>query len=181
MVKSNEFYGATLFEAARKATAAYRHEPIIESKDQRRCNDLVLEISSLKRTIGRAADDAERAARQADRLRNSARRELLLSALAALGTIARALRGFALAWRRLKNRDISRLTEREIVDLLSTLGPIGASLAALYAIENLREASRLARRAEEIEENAEKHGEQLLASVREYSRLGCGRPRRLTS
>ena len=60
MVKSNEFKGATLAEAVKKATAAYRQPRRYDAKDQRRCNDLILGIDQLKQQAGRHADEAER-------------------------------------------------------------------------------------------------------------------------
>jgi|GEM_PF-6478434 len=180
MGQSNEFHGRTLVDAVKFATEAYRPR-LHETKSQRRCNDLALEISSLKSQIGRAADKAERLADDADQLRRNARVQLALSALAGLGTLARSLRALALIARRIKNRDISRLTKREILDLLATLGPIGAAIGAVYAIHQLAEAERLARQAENVEQDADRLGELLLGAVDDYVRSGCGQRRRLQS
>ncbi len=180
MSQNNEFAGRTLEEAAQKATAAYRAKKF-ESKNRGRCTDLSLEISSLKSQIGRIGDRAEHLADAAEQLQRSARVELALSALVGLGSLARGLRGLALIIRRIRNKDISRLSKRDIVDVLAALGPIGSGIAAAFAIHQLIEAQRLARQAEAVERNAEQLGELLLDAVSDYSRLGCAAARRLRS
>ena len=68
MSDGNEFKGQTLNEAVRRATREYNPN-FVEEKSQGRCNDLVLEISSLKSQIGRLADRSDALADQAEELR----------------------------------------------------------------------------------------------------------------
>lgn len=181
MVKSNEFTGATLFEAARNATAAYDGKVHREFKNQRECNDLILQITALQRELGRLTDEIESLEDEAERLRDSAKLELALTVLAAISSLSGAFRAARIIMRRLRKRDPRKLSEREILDLLSLFGPIGSAAAALHAASQLREAQSLARRAEEIERNGERLGDEMLMAVEEYRGLGCGGGGRVTS
>jgi len=174
MLKNNEFKGASLRDAVKQATAAYDRRSC-EVKNQRRCNDFILETSSLQREIGRLSDEANRLEDEADRMRESAMVDLGLSALAGLGALARALRGLSVVARRLRNKDSKRLTEREIVDLLHLPGPVGAAAGAVYAATQLREAQRLARRAEEIERNGGRKSQRRLPGGAEKLRWVLGK------
>lgn len=58
MVKSNEFRDVTLRDAIRKATAVYDRSGPPEAKNQRRCNDLLLEQKFLdSQELARKAQD----------------------------------------------------------------------------------------------------------------------------
>ncbi|MHA7870913.1 MAG: hypothetical protein ACX939_01045 [Hyphococcus sp.] len=180
-MRSNEFTGATLGEALRKATAAYHRTSICELKNHRRCNDLILMISSLQNDLSRIADDIARLEGDADRLRDSVKVEVALAMIAAVSSLSGAFRAARIIIRRIKNKDPAKLTEREILDLLALFGPIGSAAAALHAASQLREAKRLARRAEEIERSGERLGDELIAAIREYDRIGCRDGGRFTS
>lgn len=173
-MRSNEFTGATLREAVMKATAVYDRKASCETKSQRRCNDLIREISVLQRDLGRISDEVKKLEREAETLRESAVVQLSLSALAAVSNLTGFLRALRVVLRRLKQKIPEKLTERDIVDLLSALGFVGAAAGALYAASQLREAQRLARQAEEIERNGSRVGDALLRAISEYDRIGCG-------
>jgi len=175
MVQQNEFRGATLWEAVRKATAIYdRKNDREDRRRERRCNDLLLQISSLQRDLARIGDKADRLSDEADRLRRSARIDFSLAVLSALGGLAGSLRALAIVARRLKNKDPKRLKANDVLELLSFFGPVGSAFSALRAVAKLREAERLAQEAEEVERNGVRTGEELLAVLREYDRTGCG-------
>ncbi len=173
-MRSNEFTGATLEEAVRKATAVYRRPPCCEKKNQNRCNDLILEISALQTDLGRLSDKIDRLEREAEILRETAIVQLSLAALAAISNLTGVLRAARIISRRLKQKKPEKLTERDIVDLLSAFGFIGAAGGAVYAAFQLQEARRLEREAEDVERNGSRVGGALLGLLREYDQIGCG-------
>ncbi|MGE0408706.1 MAG: hypothetical protein AB7P23_05515 [Amphiplicatus sp.] len=174
---ANEFKGATLEEAVRAAVAmeTRRRTPRLGNyAGDGRCNDLILEISDLKREAGRLSDAAARLEREADALRRSAARTLTTAALSALAGLAGSARGVSAALRILSQRSVRSISRGDILGLLSLLGPLGAAAGALYAASDLLKARQLADDAEEIERRAESIGDDLLTAVDQYDRIGCG-------
>lgn len=176
MVKSNEFTASSLALAVKKATAAYDRRRGFERKNV--CGDLAFEFADAKRTAGSLLDDVERMRRDAEALeesaRRSARRAAVNAAIAAavgFGTAARALRIIA-RWR---FRDLDR---RDLISLVPVVGGgVAAALDALAAINDIQEARRLLRRAEQAERSADDLGDDILRLADEYRRAGCGRDR----
>lgn len=143
-------------------------------KNQRRCNDLILEITMLKQSIGRLSDDIEDLRQQAEALRRSGIGALTTATISALGGLAATLlraRRIARIIDRARSRDITR---GQVLELLEAIGPIGAAVNLLIAIEQFREAADLERQADDIDRNGHRLGRQLLTVVDTYSRLGCG-------
>ena len=181
MVQSNDYRGASLRDAMKKATAVYERKRRNNRDDQRACNDLILEITQLQRQLSRASDRIERLEDQIDDLRRSAVVKLGLAALAALGNLAGALRGARVIILRIKNKNAKKLSRSEVLDLLSALGAVGAAGSALLAASDLLKAERLARRAEVIEREAANVGRELLEVLTQYENAGCGASRQLLS
>lgn len=178
-MQSNEFKGADLKDAVRKATAAYR-QPEIELTDV--CSDLAIRLSDFKREAGRAADRAETLRREADRLASSARQAardaLLNAALAAAGYFGAAAR----ALRRLQSiRHLSELRWGDYLRLIPFVGSaFAASANALKAVKDSLEAETLSRKADDEEREAEQLGEEIVRIADEYTRSGCGENRNLS-
>ena len=91
MVRSNEFTADSFAGAIKNATAAYDRSQLCEVKNQRRCSDLVLEMTGPSREATRFADEAERLEDDAEKLR----REAILAGF--LGLAGLLSGGFALA------------------------------------------------------------------------------------
>ena len=179
---SNEFNNKSLQGAVGQATLSYRRRRACpENKGGESCNDLVLEISGLQREAGRLSDEASRLEGEADDLRRRAFLDLGFAGLAALGSPASAARGAALGLRMIASRSARSLTRRDVYDLLSLFGPIGAALQAVIAALELAEAERLSDLAEDLISSGERLGDELLAAVEGYERSGCGAADRLQS
>jgi hypothetical protein len=175
MVQQNEFTGATLWEAVRKATAVYDRKAHREDEvDQRRCNDLLLEMSNLSRDATRLADKADRLEDDAEDLRRAARNAGLLAVLGAVGGVASSAlkaKRAAKALSRMTKGDLSRDT---ILDFLTAFSLLGAAAAALFAVQDLLESEKLAREAQELSDSAESMGTSYMQAFNEYKRIGCG-------
>jgi hypothetical protein len=86
---TNEFTDKSLPPAIRRATEVYRdRRSRIERKFGRSCADLVLEIASLQREIGRLSDELSSLEDAAEDLRRSAVFELSFAALNAISNLA---------------------------------------------------------------------------------------------
>lgn len=181
MVQSNEFKGANLAEAVRRATVAYgRKRLMIEHKDI--CRDLAMRLSDFRREAGRAEDRAEDLQRDAEALAQSARREAnealigaAVAAAGAFGTAARTLRMFQ------SLRTLKQLTVRDWAGLIPVIG--GAYLAAssaLNAVRDTRDAEKLARQADQESLRADQLGDWIEYLEREYLNSGCDRPERVS-
>ena len=73
------------------------------------------------------------------------------------------------------DRAVSRnITRNQALELLKAIGPIGAFINIIAAIDNFREAAELERRAQEIERRGNRLGRELLSAVDTYNSIGCG-------
>jgi len=179
-MKSNEFAGATLGEAVRNATAAYRGKSLCEMKNQRRCNDLLLEMNHLSREATLYEDEADRLRAEADSLRREARNAGLIAIASLLGGLAAGLlktRRVARALGQMREGDLSRKT---ILEFLQIFGAVGAAAEGIQFVEKLRGAERLASKAKDLSERAERTGESYLDTFNKFDRLGCGEKPRFT-
>ena len=174
-VRSNEFKGATLAETVRNATAAYRKHGFCEHKNQRRCNDLILSISSLSNLAFDLASDAQSLEREAEALRREARNDILNAAFAALGgfiaALARLRRVLKVIERATRNKKLNR---DEIFELLAAAGVLGSLALSVSAALKLLDAEKLVHQAETLAQQSESLGKRLEALQEEYDRLGCG-------
>ena len=164
--------------AVRRATAAYGD---CDVKNQRRCNDLLREISFLQNEAGSLSDEADRLEDDAERLKRDATIDLAISAIAALSFFGGAARGLRVAWRVIQRKNSRRLTRDDIFDLLTALGAFGVAIASLKAITELREAEELSRKAEALERNSDRLARGLREALEEYAQAGCGQTDGLTS
>jgi len=174
MVRSNEFTADSFAGAIRKATAAYDRSQMCEVKNQRRCNDLIVEINGFTRQATRFADEAERLEDDAEGLRREARDAGLIALASALGGVigwAFKAKRIARTVGRMRKGNFSRET---ILEFLQIFGPIGSAFSFLRAVEKIREAEELLRRAQDLNDRAESVGEDLLQAVDEYDSIGCG-------
>jgi hypothetical protein len=174
MVKSNEFKGATLAEAVKNATAAYRRPKRCEIKNQRRCNNLLLIMNNLSRQATRHADRAERLQSEADSLKREAAADFGFAAVAALSGVAAALLRLKRVLRVIGRARKGNISRADLAELLNLIGPAASALAVLQAISKFKEAERLIRDAEDFLDSAERIGAEYIENFDEYRRLGCG-------
>ena len=174
MVMSNEFKGATLAEAARKATADFRPDQC-KHDNQRRCNDLILKIANMSSAAGDFADEAEELEREAERLSRDAKLKIAEAAFAALGGVLAALARFRKVARIVEQATRNKkLTTEQILELLAAAGVLGAAALTALSVMNFLEADKLSRRAERVSHLAKIYGNDLKRYQEEYESIGCG-------
>ena len=174
MAQSNEFTGRTLNAAIRAATAAYDCDQKFNARTQRRCNDLIAELSKMSLQAARFADEAARLEREAEALRGQAAREGVVALLSFFGGAAAFFakgKRAARALERMREGDLSRST---ILEFLSAFGLVGGALSGYFAVEKYREAEKLNRQAQYLSARGQRFGEKYLSALDEYERLGCG-------
>lgn len=172
---SNEFKGKTLEGAVARATASYRSGGAgVERKFSDSCTDLALEISDLKREVGRIGDEVSDLENDAEALRRDAFFELGFAALNALSNLAGAARGASAIAKLIAARSVRALTREDVFDLLGAFGPLATIGAAIKGVVDLIEADRLADKADRIANNGQRLGDDLLDAVDAYDRAGCG-------
>ena len=91
-----------------------------------------------------------------------------------LGGLAAGLlkaRRVARALGQMREGDLSRKT---ILEFLQIFGAIGAAAEGIQFVEKLRDAERLANKAKDLSERAERTGESYLEAFNKFDRLGCG-------
>ncbi len=179
-MRSNEFTGATLEEAVRKATAVYRKGDL-NFEHMRNCRILETELESFKRDASLLLDRAEDLQREADAMADAARREALDAvvgaAVAAAGAFGSAIRALRLL-RRMKFADLRRRDWLGLVPIVG--GGFIAGASALDAIKDSREADRLAMEARRGIQKAERLGDEIVWIAYEYRRLNCDSSDRTT-
>ena len=172
MPKSNLFRGRTIKTAM--SDAVHKRAKAPEQKDQRRCNDLILEISRLQNILGRLGDEIDRSADDIERLQQEAAGELTVAVLAALGGAAGTFRAFARAARILRRKPLKSLTTSDVLEVLALIGPGLAIYKTLQSINKFAEARRIAQDLKRSERASERLLTELLSKVEMYDRVGCG-------
>jgi hypothetical protein len=180
-MRSNEFNGASLGEAVRNATAAYGARGLhCELKNQKRCNDLILEMNNLSREATRYSDRAGQLEREAESLKQEAIVDFGFAAVAALSGAAAALLRLKRILRVIGRFRQGKVSHDDLAELLNLIGPLASAIAALRAFSKLAEVQRLVREAEDLLDHSERLGNQYTAAVDEYVRYGCGESRNFT-
>ena len=173
VVQSNEFKGATLAEAVKKATAAYNKAPVCEVKNQRRCNDLILEISRLQSQIGFLQSEANSLLREANRLENDARAKLITGLLGAVAGTIVALRGVVAVIRMIRAIRAADVTVTQLDRMLGAIGVLGGALLALKAFDDFDKAREFLESAQNFEQDAQRKALLLEDAVGKYHDAGC--------
>ncbi|MEM9618171.1 MAG: hypothetical protein AAF936_09445 [Pseudomonadota bacterium] len=135
---------------------------------------MLREISFLQNDARSLADEAERLEGEAERLKRDATIDLAVSAFTALTLFGAALRGLLRALRKLKRKPAQDLTVNDIIDLLAAISPLGTAIIAVEAIDGLREAEALTRKAETLERHSELLSRGLREAIEDYQKFGCG-------
>lgn len=172
MVQSNEFTGATLAEAARKATEAYRKDSIIEVKSF--CENLRSKFDFKNLEADRIFDRVSDMEREVDSLKQQARDAELAAILAALSTAAGALGSILRALRKYKNLKLDKFMKEELLELVPYIGGAFATgLAAMSAASALKEARRLEREIERLRDRFDRLAGEMISITQSYERGNC--------
>ncbi len=178
MQKTSEYKAGSLEEVIRLATADYRrdlgHTGNLCVKNDRRCNDFILQITSLKQSIGRLGDDAEDLRREAQSLQRSGRGSLAEGILSALGGFAATFLRFRRISKAIERIRAGRFKRKDALELLNIIPQIVAVTSILRAAQQFNEAADLIRKAEQIEQQGQNLGQRLLETIDVYNRSGCG-------
>ncbi len=152
-MKSNEFPGATLGEAVRNATAAYRRSPRL--KFRRSCAEVEIRIELAKSKLSDVADESDDLKRRAESLEREAARKFRDAAVEALILFAGPLGVLGRVARLIARLSKGRLDRRDVQKLIPAIAAVVAAKDALEAIENFQEARMLARQADSLIRSAE--------------------------
>lgn len=165
MPKQNHFSGATLAEAVRNATAAYRRESVLETK--RSCELVEIEIELKKNKLSDIADQAERLKQRSEALEREARdkvRDAVVEALIAfsgpLGVLGRVARAIALLSK-------GSLSAGDVRKLIPAIAAVVAAKDALEALDDFRDARILASQADSLIRSAENVRDDLFTLLKE--------------
>ncbi len=165
-MRSNEFKGASLAEAVRNATAAYRRRPVYECK--RSCAEVEIRVELAKNKLADQADRAEELGRRAENLAREARRKALVAAVEAFIAIAGPLGAFGRAARLIARLSKGKLDLQDVQKLVPAIAAVLAAKDALDAIGELSEARTMARQAESLMRSAENTRDDLFELIREF-------------
>ena len=164
-MKSNEFTGASLYDAVRNATAAYDRTPDLELK--RSCAEIEIRIELEKSKLSDVADRSEELKRRAESLEREARRKLLKATAEALIAIAGPLGLLGRIARLIVRLRKGRITRRDVQNLVPAIAAVTAAKDALDAIDDFQEAGALASQADRLINNAEDTRDKLFELIAE--------------
>ncbi len=172
MVKSNEFNGASLADAVKQATAAYRRVDSYEAKSY--CSDIRNRFDRKKLEADQIFDRIVDMQREVDRLENEARRAQLDVAIAALIALAGALGSAARAVQKLRRLQLDKFTKGELLNLLPVIGgALTAAARAGDAASALKAARRLSQEIDRLYARVDRLGDELIGLAESYVASNC--------
>lgn len=171
-MRSNEFKGASLAEAVRNATAAYRKPGIIKANSF--CDTLIRRFDSKKIRADHILDRVTELEREVDNLRDAARAAGLAAALSALGAASGALGSLARVLRIIRRLRLGKATRRELSELVPIVGSaFSALISAFGAASALEQARRLEREVERLKAQYDNLTDELIEITEDYADSNC--------
>ena len=172
MPKQNHFSGATLAEAMRNATGAYRKTNAPEAKSF--CSNLISQYDGKRSELDRIEREIADLQGRIEDLQRSAARANLLALILAAGTAARAIT----KWRGILNVLKRFKLDKNALDALLRNGPeastaASAAASALFGINDYSEAEPLKREVSRLQARSDRIVEQLEDLARSYLNGNC--------
>lgn len=170
-MKSNEFAGATLGEAVRNATAAYRDAP---GERKNFCSGLRSQYDRKRSDLDRIQQDVGDLKDKIDDLQRDAARANFIALALSAGTAARA----ATKWRGILNLLRRFKLDRDALDAILRNGPDASAaatavLSALFAIQDNDEAEKLSREVSRLQARSDRIIEQMEDLAQSFLNGNC--------
>ena len=170
MVQSNEFKGATLADAVRKATAAYDRTD--EAKSY--CEQLRNRFEAKKQEQDRILDEALDLKREIERLERQAIREKLTAIAGYLAAGASSLRALDRLFSRLRRLDLGKDKASDLSSIVTgvTSAIVGA-ISDLAAADTMSEVRGLKRELDRLLANFNRTADDMLDLMESFDRAHC--------
>lgn len=173
MARNNDFRGATLAEAIRKATADYRRGRAAPGSNPF-CDRLISRFDAKKVKADHLLDRITDIEREIDGLKDTARAAGLAAALSALAAAGGALATLARVARALRRLRLGKATRQDLLALIPVFGPAASAIiSSLDAASALKKAERLKSEVQRLKASYADLTDDLLAIAEQYEDANC--------